>query len=725
MDNLQLRSTEAANEYSSDGPTTHGRQNNAHPEQQRQHTWLRWLLLLFILIAFARLCWHLDANDMWWDESLSLQRAESDWWTLARGTLTMYDGFQALPTTDQHPFFFFILQGILIRLAGTSEFVLRFPATAAATLFVPVVWVLARTYERRAILLPTTAFWATGFAAIHPFFLWFGQEARPYTLWATTSLLAIYLLLRATDGPPFVQEGHVSAQPTRDVPPTRRRTINFWLIGYVIVTLISLVTHYYAIFWLPLHALHIYVHLVRRNRWLGPTIAMLIMAIGGVIGAVVAWQILSQGGGANFPEITLRILIPDLVNAFSLGLSVTLDNPVHWLGWIFGALTVVGSFWSMRSWRYTRAGGWLLPLGVLIPIVFVLLLNNFLQSPYMNARHLSVLGGAIILLVSGGIAVLWQRQRWGAGVLAGILVAGLLYSTASYYTKPAFGKDDYSGMGRYLQANLLPHDVVILSPPFSWRIFDYYLPLDEIERAKAEGRPIAYFGAPLLNQPWPETERFLADLQQRYRRIWLARSGTHPYLDLEKQVPSWLRENSTMRLREEKFFSPTSFLDLELFLTHPPVYEGLEPPAKVHIDLLFGDLIRLVGYDIDEPLQEGGALPITLYWQVEKKPDQRYKYVLQLANTDDAGAMHVLAHTEIEPYYGQIPTTFWDPGKTIIEYTSLPPVLFNPAQASQYRLTLQLYDAESLEKLPVTHHSADIHINGEQRAVFPFIFNPQ
>ncbi|MCB0083553.1 MAG: hypothetical protein KDE47_21575, partial [Caldilineaceae bacterium] len=99
--------------------------------------------------------------------------------------------------------------------------------------------------------------------------------------------------------------------------------------------------------------------------------------------------------------------------------------------------------------------------------------------------------------------------------------------------------------------------------------------------------------------------------------------------------------------------------------------------------------------------------------------------ILQLANIDDAGAMHVLAHTEIEPYYGQIPTTFWDPGKTIIEYTSLPPVLFNPAQASQYRLTLQLYDAESLEKLPVTHHSADIHISGEQQAVFPFIFSPQ
>ena len=61
----------------------------------------RGLLLLLILLAFGRVCWHLDAHNMWWDESLSLQRAEADWGTLVRGTLTMYDGFTAQPTIDQ------------------------------------------------------------------------------------------------------------------------------------------------------------------------------------------------------------------------------------------------------------------------------------------------------------------------------------------------------------------------------------------------------------------------------------------------------------------------------------------------------------------------------------------------------------------------------------------------------------------------------------------------
>lgn len=675
---------------------------------------MRWLILFFILVAFARLCWHLDANDMWWDESLSLQRAESDWLTLLRGTLTMYDGFQALPTTDQHPFFFFLLQGILLRLAGSSEFVLRYPSVFAATLLVPVVWILARYCERRTILPSTSAYWAVGFAALHPFFLWFGQEARPYALWATLSIFALYLLLRTTD-----QHFSTSERLSADTQQQEEHQRRFWLLGYIVVTAMTLATHYYAIFWLPLHALHFYIQLIRRHRWWGPTIAAFLLVVGGMIGGVVAWQILSQGGGENFPDVSLRILIPDLVNAFSLGLSVSLDELMHWLGWVFGLLAVVGALWGLRSWQTIRAGGWLLPLGLLIPIALILLIN-IVQPAYMNARHLSLLGGAMIILVGGGMATLWQRQRWLTGALASLLLVGLLYSTVNYYTQPHFGKDDYSAMGRYLRANLLPNDVVLISPPFSWRIFEYYLPLHELDEAAQRGHHVAHYGAPLLNRSWPETEQFLGELQQQYRRIWLARSGTHPYLDPDGHVPNWLRDRSVMRLREEKFFSPTSFLDLELFLTQPPVYEGMDPPAMERVDVRFGDLVHLVGYDIDAPLQTGSALPITLYWQVEEKPSERYKYILQLVQLDATDDAQPLAHTEIEPYYGQIPTTFWDPGKTIVEYTMLPPVVLHAEEAAQYRLTLQLYNAESLEKLTIAPRAPETLTSDGQQIFLPF-----
>src|SRR5690554_7340119 len=79
------------------------------PVYSSRSLWRRLFLLLFLLIAFARLVWQLDLRNLWWDESLSLLRAESDWPTLLLGRILLFDGINTTPTTDQHPFGFFVL----------------------------------------------------------------------------------------------------------------------------------------------------------------------------------------------------------------------------------------------------------------------------------------------------------------------------------------------------------------------------------------------------------------------------------------------------------------------------------------------------------------------------------------------------------------------------------------------------------------------------------------
>ena len=70
------------------------------------------------------------------------------------------------------------------------------------------------------------------------------------------------------------------------------------------------------------------------------------------------------------------------------------------------------------------------------------------------------------------------------------------------------------------------------------------------------------------------------------------------------------------------------------------------------------------------------------------------------------GTVQGIAATEREPYDGAIPTVYWEPGKTIIEYSELPATAWprpaTPAEAARYRVTLQVYRADTLEKLPVT-----------------------
>lgn len=657
-------------------------------------SWPRWLLIGFMLLAFARVVYQLDSNNLWWDESLSLQRAEQAWLPLVRGDLIMRDAFSQLHSTDQHPFFFFVLLGLLIRVAGISEFVLRFPSVIGATLLVPSIYVLSRLLIRRHVLPPTAALWASGFAALHPFFLWFGQEARPYALWAMLGILSMYLLLRCTEN--------------RNPQPA-------WLVGYGLVTLMFLSSHYYAVFWLPLHALVVYEWLKAHQRWLGITVAILFLAGGLAIGSLVAWLIWSQGGGGNFPEISLRILLPDLVNAYSLGPSVKIDDLVHWLGWLFGLLAVLGVGYGLRTRQIAAQGGAYLPLALTLPI-FMILVLNLIQPAYMNARHLSLLAGVFIILAGGGLALLWRYQRWGTGLVAVVLVAGLGYSTVNYFTRPEFSKDDYRAMGDYLREHMLPGDLLLLDPPFSERIFRYYLPLDRVETAAQQGRASAYANVPLLFVDWPETYAYLETLPSPYRRIWLAQSGSYPLLDPETKVKDWLAENGVWPLREVKFFSPNAFLDLNLYLAKPPNYEGLEPPATTRVNVRFGDEIRLVGYDVEAPLVPGSALPITLYWQVERKPEVRYKYILQLVEQQADGAQQVISQMEQEPYNGAIPTIWWDPGKTIVEYTNLPPFPMPDATAGdRYQLTIQIYYADSLEKLPVQEHeqwpvAADGHL---------------
>jgi hypothetical protein len=97
-------------------------------------SWTRGLLALLILVALIRVTWRLDAKNLWWDESLSLQRAESDWPTLVTGRIVMSDGQNEVVTLDQHPFIYFGLLGAFVRLVGEREFSLRFPSVVAVVL---------------------------------------------------------------------------------------------------------------------------------------------------------------------------------------------------------------------------------------------------------------------------------------------------------------------------------------------------------------------------------------------------------------------------------------------------------------------------------------------------------------------------------------------------------------------------------------------------------------
>jgi len=148
-------------------------------------TWLgtsgwRALGLALTLVAFALRAHRLAAQSLWSDEDITLDRAR----------LPLPEMVAALPR--EHAPLYFVLVRLWTRLAGEGDLALRFPSLACGVLAVPlaaaVTWRLA---GRR------TAAIAALVVAVNPFQVWYGQEARMYTLLGTLALGALAAALRA------------------------------------------------------------------------------------------------------------------------------------------------------------------------------------------------------------------------------------------------------------------------------------------------------------------------------------------------------------------------------------------------------------------------------------------------------------------------------------------------------------------------------------------------
>jgi hypothetical protein len=137
----------------------------------------------------------------------------------------------------------------------------------------------------------------------------------------------------------------------------------------------------------------------------------------------------------------------------------------------------------------------------------------------------------------------------------------------------------------------------------------------------------------------------------------------------------------------------------------------LPPELQQSIKGVYGDLIQVVGLEVGEAVRDDLGLPVTIYWQTLAPTPDHYKYILTLEEVFPDGTTQVLALTEREPYDGAIPTIYWQPNQTIVEYTELPrpaapfttwPRPQNAEEAARYRIYLQVYRADTLQKLPVT-----------------------
>ncbi len=303
--------------------------------------------------------------------------------------------------------------------------------------------------------------------------------------------------------------------------------------------------------------------------------------------------------------------------------------------------------------------GWV-PAAMVLAPVGLLLAADRVHPLYMNARHLSLIGGAYIVLVAGGLGLIWRYQRWAAGALALLLVCGTGYSTTNYFFGHEYQKDDFSGLKDYLTTRSTAGDVVLLQPPFAWRQFAYYLPVGAWDAAATAGAQIAHYGVPALNHTWDQRYSQLDIWRHDYRRIWLIVSNTYPFADPAGNTEQWLGQHM-FEVHDVDFYSHSS-LKAHLYLPEVPVYDRAPLRIPHPVDVVFGDQMRLIGYDVGRPYVPGLGVAAVFYWQITKPTTVHYKYIFKLEKSDSNGQNQTIALTEREPYEGAIPTIYSETG---------------------------------------------------------------
>lgn len=390
---------------------------------------------------------------------------------------------------DNGPLYFLGLHA-WIRLAGQSEFAIRFPSAVFGVLAVLATYQLGRELVgRQAALI------AALLLAVSPYHVWYSQEAKMYGVISFLAPLSLLILLRAGRG-----GGH-----------------RLWLAWALLLVVFAYV-HLFAVMMVVVGAAWIPVLLQRRPRLTpamaaGATIALLALL------PIARWLLpaaLTRTATGYYPY-ALGEMVAILLDAFSMGLRPAAGL---WPAALFAGLLLLGlaplALRSRRENGLQARGVLLLLLYLLLPLLAIWLVS--LWRPTFTDRYLIITLPAFFLLIACGVIVAAGTVRQAAaGVglrplrvrparrvaatraglqragltratraanrahLAGLLTAAglallLLAASLPFTWRQAHTeiKADFRAATRYMEDNARPDDVIVFLMPYVQRGFAYY-----------------------------------------------------------------------------------------------------------------------------------------------------------------------------------------------------------------------------------------------------------
>ena len=326
--------------------------------------------LAIILLAFALRTFRLGYQELRGDEALGRLFSMESLPVLVRSTIQL---------REPHPVASYAIQGAWLKLAGHTEFALRFVSAWFGVMAVALIYRLAR----RLGLGKGVAALAAGLLAISPYAIWHSQDAWMYSISLALTLASTVLMLEA-----LARHGRPNVG-----------AIRFWA-GYVVVTWLALQTHYYAAYIIVCQNVFMLGRAIvnREERrplapWFAGQIVTFLLYLPWLIAArSTLTGYVGNGDSPGFASMCLRSL-----GVFAVGETMPADQRAL-AGILAAMVALIGALRLSRSASGRRA------LWLLVPYLLTPLLITWagaLARPIFNERYIIAALPGLLLMMAG------------------------------------------------------------------------------------------------------------------------------------------------------------------------------------------------------------------------------------------------------------------------------------------------------------------------------------
>jgi mannosyltransferase len=371
-------------------------------------------LLGLVALAAALRLWEIGQQSFWLDEAFTVDLVQRPFGDMLSG----------VASTESTPPLYYVLAWLWERVFGHGEAGLRSLSAVIGTATVPVAWRAARE-----LFTPAAGLIAAALVAVNPFFVWYSQEARSYTLLVLMAALSLLLLGRAL----------------------RERTLRSYAL-WALVAALALCTHYFAAFLLVPEALWLLWAVRQRAAWE----AVAFVALAGAALAPLALHQRGLGHTSFIADLSLRTRVVDLPKKLVTG---ELGTPTPLIGPLAGLLAAAAIAYALLRLRPAAAAlTAVAAAGALIPLVLALG-----GADYLLPRNLIAVYVPLIVVVGAGLAA--APARLGLAGAAAICAVAVIVDV-EVASDAKLQRDDWRGAARALGPASEPRAVLVI-PDYS------------------------------------------------------------------------------------------------------------------------------------------------------------------------------------------------------------------------------------------------------------------